>query len=135
MKIYQASSWTILGAPRQFLSPYPGEAIQGKASPCTFYNPMRNIRIYVHGDDYVSSGMPEDLKWMKEELEKKYQVKTQVLGPGENQQQEVKLLNRVVSWDGTRGLVYEADPRHAEIVIEQLKLQEAKEVTAPGTRE
>ena len=43
---------------------------QGKASPCTLYHPTRNIRTYVHGDDYVSSGMPKELEWMKKELEK-----------------------------------------------------------------
>ena len=106
---------------------------QGKASPCTFYSPTRQIRTYVHGDDYVSAGMPKDLEWMKEELEKKYQVKTQILSPNQNQQREITILNRIVSWDGTKGFVYEADLRHAEIVLEQLKLKGAKEVTTPGT--
>ena len=109
--------------------------IQGIASPCTFFHPTRHIRTYVHGDDYVSIGLPANLNWMREELQKKYQVKTQVLGPNEGRQKQVKILNRLVSWDGTRGLLYEADPRHAEIVVNQLRLQEAKGVTTPGTRE
>ena len=109
--------------------------VQGIASPCTFYHNERQIRTYVHGDDYVSTGKPNDLKWMQTELEKKYQVKTQVLGPNEGQQKQVKILNRVVTWDGSRGIVYEADPRHTEIVIEQLRLNDAKEVSTPGTRE
>ena len=90
---------------------------------------------YVHGDDYVSTGLPENLNWMKRELEKKYQVKTQVLGPDKEQLQQVKILNRIVSWEGARGLVYEADPRHVEIVVNQQMLQDAKEVNTPGTRE
>ena len=55
--------------------------IQDKASPRTFYHPTKHIRTYVHGDDYVSSGMPEDLEWMKRGLERKYHVKSQILGP------------------------------------------------------
>ena len=109
--------------------------IQGIASPCTFYHHARQIRTYVHGDDYVSIGLPGNLQWVKNELEKKYQVKTQVLGPGEGQQRQVKILNRIVTWDNQRGLVYEADPRHAEIAIKHLKLKDAKEVSTPGTRE
>ena len=29
----------------------------------------------VHGDDYVSTGMPAQLKWMQQSLEQRYQVK------------------------------------------------------------
>ena len=33
------------------------------------------------------------------------------------------------------GLRYEADPRHVELVVQQLGLQDAKVITTPGTRE
>ena len=42
---------------------------QGLASPCTFYHEKRGIRTYVHGDDYVNSGLPQALDLMKKELE------------------------------------------------------------------
>ena len=42
------------------------------ASPCTFYHPQRSIRTYVHGDDYVSTGQPRNLKWLKNKFEKNY---------------------------------------------------------------
>lgn len=58
---------------------------QGLASPCVFYNQQRGIRIYVHGDDYVSCGTQESLEWMKTKLESRYQVKTQWLGPSKEQ--------------------------------------------------
>ena len=44
-------------------------------------------------------------------------------------------MNRIVSWYGSEGFVYEADPRHAEIIIEQLGLHNAKPVVTPGTKE
>ena len=109
--------------------------IQRIASPCTFYNPDRNMRTYVHGGDYVSTGLPKDLEWMRKELEKKYQVKTQILGPHEGQQRQITILNRIVTWNNSKGLNYEADPRHVEIVLEQLKMEDAKAVTTPGTRD
>lgn len=71
---------------------------QGLATPCVFYHQERAIRAYVHGDDYVSTGMSHQLKWLKQELEKQYQIKTQVLGGEEGHLKEVKILNRIVVW-------------------------------------
>ena len=108
---------------------------RGKASPCTFYHQERQIRTLVHGDDYVSVGHPKQLKWLEEQLKTRYQIKTHMLGPDEGQAKEIKILNRIISWHGERGITYEADPRHIEIVVEQLDLKESKEVTTPGTKE
>ena len=108
---------------------------QGLASPCTFYHQQRGIRTYVHGDDYVSTGAPNQLKWFQTQLEKSYQVKTQVLGPDENPLKQVKILNRIVTWDDKRGLGYEADPRHAELIKQQLTLEEAKPAFILGIKE
>ena len=38
---------------------------QGNASPCTFHPKARSIRTFVHGDDYVSAGKPEQLEWLQ----------------------------------------------------------------------
>ena len=108
---------------------------QGIASPCTFFHKQRGIRTYVHGDDYVSTGMPNQLDWMKNKLEQKYQVKTQLLGPGEHHQKEIKIFNRIVQWDGVQGILYEADPRHVELIIKDLQFGDAKIVVTPGTKE
>ena len=47
---------------------------------------------------------------------------------------EARVLNRVICWQA-EGLTYEADPRHAEIVIRDLGLDGSKPVNTPGTRE
>ena len=108
---------------------------QGKASLRVFLHPGKGVRTYVHGDDYVSTGKPECLKWMRAQLDKNYAVKTQTLGPGEENERQRKILNRIVTWDDTEGITYEADPRHVEITLRQLKLESAKAVTTPGIRE
>ena len=95
----------------------------------------RGIRTYVHGDDYVSIGTTKDLIWLKERFESKCKVKTETLGPEEGQCKEVKILNRIVSWHSSEGFIYDADPRHAEIIIEQLNLQNVKPVSMPRTKE
>ena len=105
---------------------------QGAASPCVFFHKERNIRTFVRGDDYVSTGKPNDLQWMKRKLEEKYQIKTQMLGHGKEYTGEVKILNRIVVWNQIEGITYEADPRHVEIILEQLNLKDAETVTTPG---
>ena len=46
----------------------------------------------------------------------------------------MRLLNRVVSWTD-RGIAYEADARHAEIIVRDLGLSKAKSVTRPGVKQ
>ena len=108
---------------------------QGEASPCAFYHPERGIRTYIHGDGYVSIVKPQELKLMKMQLESKYTVKTETLGPGPEHKQQVTIHNRIVSWDDTQGITHEADPRHTEIIIQQVQLTDAKTVATPGTKE
>ena len=95
----------------------------------------RALGPFAHGDDYVSTGKLNSLKWMQGNLEKKYTLKTQLLGPNKEHMKEVKILNRIVTWKQHQGITYEADPRHVEIILEQLGLGEAKMVSTPGTRE
>lgn len=57
------------------------------------------------------------------------------MGPGKDQVRQVNLPNRVVTWDDAQGILYEADPRHVEIIIKQLQLSESKPVSSPGTKE
>ena len=37
---------------------------QARASPCILYHKERGIRTFVHGDDYVSAAMPNQLEWL-----------------------------------------------------------------------
>ena len=72
---------------------------------------------------------------MNTELEKVYQVKAQIPRPNGNQVRELKSLNRIVARDNHKGICYEVDPRHTEIIIEQFGLREAKGVATPGAKE
>ena len=85
----------------------------------------------MHGDDYVSSGCDDDLLWLEKELAKAYEIKTQKLGPREGWEQQGKVLNRIVSFTED-GWTVEADPRHAELIIEQLGVEGTRTVATPG---
>ena len=47
---------------------------QGVATPCVFYHKEMGVGTVVHGDGYVSIGKLSSLKWMKESVEKNYQL-------------------------------------------------------------
>ena len=106
----------------------------GKGSPCNFWNEARDMAITVHGDDFTCCGSAEDLRWLQHKFEAKFEVTCSILGPDSGQAQEVKILNRIIRWE-KGGIAYEADQRHAELVIRELGLQNAKPVSTPGTKE
>ena len=86
----------------------------GKSSPVIVAHEQRNIRTCVHGDDFVSSGTPENLKWLQDKLEAKYEISTKVIGEREDLGKSVKILNRTLKWIKGVGIQYEADHKHAE---------------------
>ena len=106
----------------------------GLGSTCNFSHQQRLLAMTVHGDDFTAAGSDQDLAWLRAQFEQKFEVKVQILGPGPGQKKEVRVLNRVIRWtDG--GLEFEADQRHAEMVVRDLGLENAKAVATPGTRE
>ena len=44
----------------------------GRFNPCMYQHVSRKMRCLVHGDDFVSVGSPEDLKWMKAKLSARF---------------------------------------------------------------
>ena len=56
------------------------------------------------------------------------------LGPGPNNQKIMRVLNRIVEWTD-RGIRYEADQRHAEIICRELGYNDnTKGVVTPGLK-
>ena len=106
---------------------------QGKSTPCAFYNKDLGVRTVVHGDDFVSEGPPAGLRKFEEMLKNEFEIKTEVLGPLANQVRQLKILNRVVTWE-SEGITWEPDPRHAEIIVDQLGLKDAKPLKLPGVK-
>ena len=104
--------------------------IQGKGHPSVFWHPEKQIRTLVHGDAYVSAGDESSMTWLETELAKAYEIQTQKLGMKKEHQQEGKVLNRLIRCTEA-GWEIEADPRHAELVVEQLGIED-KGVSTPG---
>ena len=86
----------------------------------------------VHGDDYVSVGDRENLQWLSAELKKRFECKSQMLGPeGEaGSQQQIRILNRTVAWRDW-GLEYIPDEKHAQALISGAGMSSANTVKTP----
>ena len=95
---------------------------------------MREIYTLVHGDDFVSIGREEDLKWLSTILEGKFEISTDIIGPEKNDKKEIKVLNRIIAYE-EGGITYEPDPRHAELIIKQLGLEKSNSVITPSTKD
>ena len=102
----------------------------GKASPCNFYHEKLGMALSVHGDDFTVSGPEKALEWLKEFFQSRWDVKSTILGPENHQAQEIKVLNRSIRWTA-RGIEYEADPRHREVILKELNLEDCRPVTTP----
>ena len=94
--------------------------ISGKSSPCMFYNPEWGLRSFVHGDDFVTTGSPEALRWFGTVLKKVFALTSILLGPDATDSKKVKILNRLVTWVDGVGIQYEADPQHAQTLIREI---------------
>ena len=105
--------------------------IMGRGHPSVFWHPGRQVMLLVHGDDYVSAGDEESMTWLEEELAKAYEIQIQKLGTFKDMHQEGKVLNRIIRCTEA-GWEIEADPRHAELVMEQLGLTNERGCVTPG---
>ena len=108
--------------------------LPGRASSVTFYHAEREVRIVVHGDDFIIEGEEQHLWWLHDELKRKYIVKMRgVLGPEAGDLHEVVVLNRVLRW--TKGeFQYEADPRHVEQILKDMDMTDCNPSPTPGIK-
>ena len=67
-------------------------------------------------------------------MEERYELtESGRLGPGPQDDKEVKVLNRIVRWTA-QGVEYEADPRQSERLIGECGLTGATPMTTPGVK-
>ena len=112
---------------------------QGISSPTVFLHRGRDLRVLVHGDDFFALGDDAALDFLEKCIAARYDYKKSGrLGTGRTDVREVGILNRHIRLctgpDGEEYVEYEADPRHAQIVIRGLGLETAKSNTTPRNR-
>ena len=108
--------------------------VQGNASPCCFWHPDWKVSVVVHGDDFTALGTDAALDKYEEGLRKSFECKIRGrLGVEPQDLKEIRLLNRIIRITST-GLLYEADPRHAELLAQSMGLDNCKQVATPGVK-
>ena len=92
--------------------------------PACLHRRSGQIRVVVHGDDFTVLGSEVELDWFRERISERFEVKFRArLGPQERDNKSVRLLYIVIEW-GSEGIRYEADQRHAELVIRDMGLDQ-----------
>ena len=72
----------------------------GTASSCCSYHPKLQVRCVVHGDDFTFSGNNEALDEIQRQMETAFLCKIEGrLGGDPQDLKQVRILNRVVSWE------------------------------------
>ena len=106
---------------------------RGLTNPCCFYHRGRQIRLVVHGDDFTALGCRADLLWYESKLAESFELKLRGhLGEAPGCIQEMRILNRIVRLT-PEGLLYESDPRHAEMLVQALG-EQTNSVATPGEK-
>ena len=107
---------------------------RGRASPCCFWSDKLKARIVVHGDDFTILASERIIRLIADRMSKKYKIKLRdIIGPDAHDDKEIIILNRILRWSAD-GLELEADPRHAEIIIQELSLHNCKAMSTPGVK-
>ena len=108
------------------------KANQALSSPCAYYIPEQDLGVVCHGDDIVCEGEDDDLDWFEQNLSNHFELTVKAkMGPEAHDCKQAPLPNRVLTWT-EGGLEYEADPRHAELIIAELGLVGSRPQVTPG---
>ena len=108
---------------------------KGAICPCIFWLEARDLVVFVHGDDFLVLGEEDELDWFRTRIEERFETKFRGrMGPDANNVHELRVLNRIVRWDEA-GIEYEADQRHAEIIMEQTGTNTGISVVTPGVKQ
>ena len=85
-----------------------------KLQPSIVWNKVKDLRVVVHVDDLLVEGEVHSLRWLKEKLKEKYEIKGKDLEEGD----ELSYLGRTIR-KTPQGLEWEADKKHVEILCRE----------------
>ena len=108
---------------------------QSVYSPQIYHHKGHDVKALVHGDDFMSTSSRTGAQWFQKQLERRFEIKSVLIGTGPQEVPEGRVLGRIVRAMTDGSWEYEADPRHAELLIRDMKLEEAKGVSSPGEEE
>ena len=71
---------------------------RGKSKPCEYYHKKMDLRTLVHGDDYATVGSLKGVRWLQQQWDSAFDMKTVIAGHEQvdGVGGEAKILNRVI---------------------------------------
>ena len=95
-----------------------------------FHHKKNRVWGLTHGDDFVLTGPTKKLTEIGMKMTSAYPIKAKIIGCGSPK--SIKTLNRRLRW-GKRGIVYQNDPRHVDVLVKDLGLEHGNSVQTPAT--
>ena len=102
--------------------------------PGVFRHPVHELELSAHVDDLFIVGLTKDLRWFQKEFAKLFTTTATWFGMEQDQEQEVKYLNRAIKMTES-GVTICPDTKHAEEVIKGLGLKEGRAAGSPNAGE
>jgi len=102
-----------------------------KFNPCLYMHAGREMMCLVHGDDFVCVSSSANLVWLKSRLSERFEIKTKLMGLKAGESREERILNRVIRVT-EEGWEYEADQRHADLIIKESGAASLSPLSHPG---
>jgi hypothetical protein len=91
---------------------------------------VRDIRVMTHVDDFFCAGTQSELEWLASELEKRFELKKQIIGDGPDNVKTATFLNRNLSWSPD-GYVLSGDGKHVKMLLEEWGMETCNSVDNP----
>lgn len=99
-----------------------------------FNHEERDIKLVIHGDDLTLLGREDQLDWFKGLIKERFVIKEIKERFEIKDDKSIRILNRIGEWS-SEGIKYEADQRHAEIIVNELGLKgESRSSNVPGEK-
>ena len=130
-------------APNIWQSHYSGILIEGghkrgKSNASVFYHPQHDVRVMVHGDDFLALGDQKHLSELEDLLRKSYELKCLgIIGDHPEDKTEIHFLNRLIRCgesEGRPAAWIEPDRRHVDLLIQSFGMTNAKGVESPDVK-
>ena len=104
----------------------------GLSSKNLFHHKENRVSGLTHGDDFVLTGPTKKLMEFEKEMTSVYPIKAKTISLGSSK--SIKTLSRRLHW-GKEGIIYQHDPRHIDVLVKDLGLENGNSVQTPATPE
>ena len=98
--------------------------------PEVFQHETRDIRLCIHVDNLLCTGVRDDLMWLKLQLLKEYELETKLMGDDDDMEKKAVYPGRTLEWSED-GLGVRPGRRHVRSLWRELGMETCRSVSTP----